>query len=252
MVIMNGNESSLMNLRGRRGLVTGSSGGMGRAIAVALAGAGVDLALVGRNQDKTTETVNACIEKGVRAIPIICDISRMDQLEVLVQKVVEELSGLDFLVNCAGSHVVGKAYEVDLKTWDNELDINFRAPYHLARFALPEIIKNPGGAVINIGSITVPYRGGGMAAASKRALGGYAEALFEDVREYGIKVCTIHPGFVNTPMVHSDRLDPARMIQPDDIARTVLFVLSMPETACPTEITIRPQRSPYFSKSGDG
>lgn len=239
------NGISSANLRGRRGLVTGSSGGMGRAIAVALAGAGVDLVLVGRNQDKITETATACIEKGVRAVPMICDVAQMDRLENLVQQAIQELGGLDFLVNCAGSHVVAKAHEADLEAWDNELDINFRAPYHLARFALPEIIKNPGGAVINIGSITVPYRGGGMAAASKRALGGYAEALFEDVREFGTRVCTIHPGFVNTPMVRSDRLDPARMIQPGDIARTVLFVLSMPETACPTEITIRPQRSPY-------
>jgi NADP-dependent 3-hydroxy acid dehydrogenase YdfG len=66
------------------------------------------------------------------------------------------------------------------------------------------------------------------------------------VREYGTKVCTIHPGFVNTPLVSSDRLDRGLMIQPEDIARTVRFVLMMPETACPTEITIRPQRSPYL------
>ena len=87
--------------------------------------------------------------------------------------------------------------------------------------------------------------GAGMRLAVYRALAGYAEALFEDVRESGTKVCTIRPGFVNTSLAASDRLDPALMIQPDDIARTVLFVLTMPETACPTEITIRPQRSPY-------
>ena len=75
---------------------------------------------------------------------------------------------------------------------------------------------------------------------------GFAEALFEDVRESGTKVCTIRPGFVNTSMAASDRLDPALMIQPEDIARAVLFVLTMPETACPTEITMRPQRSPYI------
>jgi len=74
---------------------------------------------------------------------------------------------------------------------------------------------------------------------------GFCEALFEDVREFGTKVCVIRPGFVDTPMARSDRLDRARMIDPADIARTVVFVLTMPDTACPTEITIRPQRSPY-------
>jgi NADP-dependent 3-hydroxy acid dehydrogenase YdfG len=72
--------------------------------------------------------------------------------------------------------------------------------------------------------------------------------LFEDVREFGTKVCTIRPGYVNTPMVRSGGVDRDRMIQPDDIARTVLFVLTMPETACPTEITIRPQRTPYTDR----
>jgi len=65
------------------------------------------------------------------------------------------------------------------------------------------------------------------------------------VREFGTKVCTIRPGWVNTPLVTADGIDPALMIQPEDIAQTVLFVLSLPETACPTEITILPQRSPY-------
>ena len=82
--------------------------------------------------------------------------------------------------------------------------------------------------------------------AANRGGDGLCEALFEDVREFGTKVCTIKPGWVNTPLVEDVAdVDPALMIQPEDIAQTVLYVLSMPETACPTEITILPQRSPY-------
>ena len=78
--------------------------------------------------------------------------------------------------------------------------------------------------------------------------GEEAEALFEDVREFGTKVCTIKPGWVNTPLVQKNEgIDPALMIQPEDIAQTVLFLISMAATACPTEITILPQRSPYTS-----
>ncbi|MCZ6837833.1 MAG: short-chain dehydrogenase, partial [Alphaproteobacteria bacterium] len=102
-----------------------------------------------------------------------------------------------------------------------------------------------GGAIIKIGSIPSSYSGAGAFLATSRGLDGYADAMFEDIREYGTKVCTIRPGFVNTPLVDSNRLDRSRMIQPEDIARTVLFVLKMPGSTCPTEITLRPQRPPY-------
>jgi len=233
-------------LKGRKALVVGASGGMGRAIATALSAEGVSCALIGRDQGKTTEAAVACAEAGTPAYPIVRDIGQIETIEYAVRNAIEELGGLNILINCAGIYVAAKAHEVDLAAWDEKLDINFRAIYHLARHALPEINKTPGGAIIGIGSITSPYAGAGMHLAATRALAGFAEALFEDVRESGTKVCTIRPGFVNTSMAASDRLDPALMIQPDDIARTVLFVLTMPETACPTEITIRPQRSPYF------
>ncbi len=125
------------------------------------------------------------------------------------------------------------------------LDTIFRGFVHLCRHALPLVNESDAGAVVTIGSVTTAYPGAGMHLGARRALQGYCEALFEDVREFGTKVCVINPGYVNTPMVSSDRLDRNRMIQPEDIARTLLFVLDMPATACPTEITIRPQRTPY-------
>ena len=84
-----------------------------------------------------------------------------------------------------------------------------------------------------------------MHTAGTQAIQGYFKVVFEDVREYGTKVSTIRPGFVKTPMSQSDRLDSDLMIQPGDIADTVLFILKMPGTTCPTDIELRPQRSPY-------
>jgi NADP-dependent 3-hydroxy acid dehydrogenase YdfG len=234
------------SLAGQKALVVGASGGIGLATATALSAAGVSCALIGRDEGRTTQAANTCAKAGTPACPIVCDIGQIETIEDAVRHAIEELDGLNILINCAGIYVAAKAHEVDLAAWDEKLDINFRAIYHLARHALPEINKTPCGAMVSIGSLTVPYSGAGMHLAVYRALAGYAEALFEDVRESGTKVCTIRPGFVNTSLAASDRLDPALMIQPDDIARTVLFVLTMPETACPTEITIRPQRSPYF------
>lgn len=233
------------SLTGQRALIVGATGGMGLASALALSKVGVQCGLIGRDKIRTTKAAETCTKAGTAAIPIICDISRIDDLEAMARQAISKLGGLNYLVNCSGVHIKAKAHEADLASWDEKLNINFRAIYHLARHTLPEINKNPGGAIINIGSITSAYSGAGLHLAVKRALSGYAEALFEDVREHGTKVCTIHPGYVNTSMARSDRLDPEKMIQPEDIAQAILFVLGMPSTACPTEITIRPQYSPY-------
>jgi NADP-dependent 3-hydroxy acid dehydrogenase YdfG len=243
----NSDRAADPRLEGRKALIVGAYGGMGRAVALALAREGVACALMGRDREKSMETAKECAEAGTAGLPVVCDIARTETIERAVRQAIDGLGGLNFLVNCAGSYQTTTADKGALETWDRVLDVNLKGTYHLARHALPEINKSPGGAIIKIGSIASSYSGAGAFLATTRGLDGYADALFEDVREYGTKVCTIRPGFVNTSMVASDRLDPGLMIQPEDIARTVLFVLTMPENACPTEITIRPQRSPYRS-----
>ncbi len=220
---------------------------MGSAVAVALAREGVACALMGRSRERLMETAKTCAEAGTAAFPVVCDIAQTETIESAVRQAVDALGGLNFLINCAGFYQKTTADQGALETWDRILDVNLKGTYHLARHALPEINKSPGGAIIKIGSFPSSYSGAGAFLATTRGLDGYADALFEDIREYGTKVCIIRPGFVNTSLAASNRLDPALMIQPEDIARTVLFVLTMPETACPTEITIRPQRSPYHN-----
>ena len=234
-----------IQLHGRKALIVGGSGGMGRSIATALAAEGMACAVLGRSAEALAQTVEACRAAGADAHSVLCDLSRTDGLEAATAEAIDRLGGLNALINCAGAHERGKGHEVELAAWDRVLDTNLRAHYHLCRHALPEINKQPGGAVIKIGSITASSSGAGMHVAASQALDGFSQALFEDVREFGTKVCVIRPGFVNTRMSSSDRLDSQKMIQPEDIARTILFVLSMPATACPTEIVLRPQRTPY-------
>jgi NAD(P)-dependent dehydrogenase (short-subunit alcohol dehydrogenase family) len=87
---------------------------------------------------------------------------------------------------------------------------------------------------------------GAAYSASKFGLIGFTQSLYEEVREHGIKVSVILPGFVDTPMIPPVKhLDRSKMIQADDVAQAVLFVLNAPATACPVEMTIRPQKTPY-------
>lgn len=229
-----------------KALVVGANGGMGSAIAIALAEAGIDTALMGRNEAAINAVAETCRNDTAASYPVICDISKIETIEAAVNEAIDKLGGLNYLVNCAGISANGKLHETDLAGSEAILDTNLRAFLYLARYALPEINKQPGGAVIKIGAVNHPYSGVNTYLAASQGGEGLAEALFEDVREYGTKVCTIRPGWVNTPLVTSDEgIDPGLMIQPGDISQTVLYILSMAETACPTEITILPQRSPY-------
>lgn len=229
-----------------KALIIGATGGMGRAIATGLAATGIDCALMGRNEAAINAIVNQCIEAGATAHPVVCDIAQVSTIETAVASAIETLGGLNYLINCAGISNEGKLHEVDPAQCDRIIDTNLRAHYYLVRYAAPEINKTPGGAIIKIGAVHHPYSGVNTYLAANLGGNGYAEALFEDVREFGTKVCTIRPGWVNTPLVTDEAgIDKSLMIQPDDILHTVLFMLTMPETACPTEITILPQRSPY-------
>jgi NADP-dependent 3-hydroxy acid dehydrogenase YdfG len=229
-----------------KAIVVGANGGMGKAVALALAQQGIELALIGRNEQAITALAQACTEAGTKAFPLVCDIARTATIESVVADAIAGLGGLNYLINCAGISKEGRLHETDLADCDAILDTNLRSHLYLARYATPEINRNPGGAVIKIGAVHHPYSGASTYLAANLGGEGLAEALFEDVREFGTKVCNIKPGWVNTPLVKSEGIDKALMIQPEDIAQTVLFVMSMPQTACPTEIVILPQRSPYL------
>jgi NADP-dependent 3-hydroxy acid dehydrogenase YdfG len=232
-------------LSSRKGLVIGANGGIGSAVALALSQHGVELALVGRNQAAIEKIADTCKDTDTRSLPLVCDITEPDNIETTVNTAIEQLGGLNYLINCAGISAEAKLHETDFASSLAILDTNLRAHLYFARHALPEINRHTGGAVVKIGAVDHPYSGANTYLAASRGAEGLAAAMFEDVREFGTKICTIRPGWVNTALVQADGLDPALMIQPNDIAQTVLFVLSLPDTACPTEITLLPQRSPY-------
>jgi len=240
-------------LSSQKAIVVGASGGIGSAVARALASHGVAAALVGRNEAELNAVAQNCVEAGADSFPLYCDISQISTIESTVDQAIGRLGGLNYLINCAGISAVNcaaiaaseKLHETDLASSEAIMNTNFRAQMYFARYALTQINKNTGGAVIKIGAVNHPFSGVNTYLAANLGGEGLAEAMFEDVREFGTKVCTIKPGWVNTPLVPTDSIDPSLMIQPEDIAKTVIFVLSLPDTACPTEITILPQRSPY-------
>ncbi len=229
-------------------IVTGAGRGIGRAIARLAAGEGCRTMLASRSAEQLAAVQAEIAARGGQASWLRTDLSSQEDITALVRQTLDRFGAIDFLVNNAGWGIKAKIAKARVQDWEQTLRVNLLAPMILSQLVLPALMARQGGAVVNIASISGRAGQGGAAAyaASKAGLIGFSQSLFEEVREHQIKVAAIVPGFVDTEMIpRVRRLDRARMIRPEDVAQAVLFVLTAPPTACPVEITVRPQRTPY-------
>lgn len=224
-------------------LLTGASGGIGECLAGTLDNLGYRCALVARSQDKL-ESIKSRL--GEQHEVFVCDLADLAAAARLVTEVIEQMGRLDVLINNAGVGGGGAVHKADPQTAHRAMHINLLAPMQLTHDAAPHLCKSDQGTVINVVSISGQQAspGSGAYAASKHGLLGWSHASFEDLRDHGVKVCAICPGFVNTPMTSQAKADHDLMLQPADVAFTVKYVLESAATACPVEITLRPQRNP--------
>lgn len=238
----------MTTLAGKVVLVTGAGRGIGKAVSLLLAQAGCRVVLVSRSRDQL-DAVAAIIEKDKgEAFSVPADLTQDDEVARLVDSIREHWGSVDILVNNAGWGKRAPVVRAKIEDWDRTFRVNLRAPMLLAHLLMPDMIAKGAGAVINIGSISgkTGEANGSAYSASKFGLIGFTQSLYEEVREYGIKVAVILPGFVDTPLIPPNRqLERSKMIRAEDIAQTVHFILTAPPTCCPVEITVRPQKSPY-------
>lgn len=227
-------------------LITGASRGIGRAIALRLAGMGYDVFLLARNASALDETVQACRALGVQAGCLAGDLSDEAYMDAAMRDARSTLGEVGVLINNAGTAAGQAVQQADTQAWKTVMDLNFTAVVYLCRHLLPEMIERQTGAIINISSISGRNTdaGSGIYSATKHALNGLSGCMFEDVRDYGIKVSTLMPGFVDTDLTQGLGLNPDHMIGADDVADAVQYVLSASARVCPTEIVLRPQLRP--------
>ncbi len=237
----------MTNIEGKVALVTGAGRGIGRAVSLLLGKSGCRVVLAARTGDQLEEVQKEISARGGEALSIPTDLTKDEEINGLVGKIQQTWESVDILVNNAGWGKRAPVVKAKVEDWDQTFRLNLRAPMLLAKLLLPHMIEKGDGAVINIGSVSgkTGEANGAAYSASKFGLIGFTQSLFEEVREYGIKVAVILPGFVDTPLIPPNRqLDRSKMIQAEDIAQAVHFVLTSPPTSCPVEITIRPQRIP--------
>ncbi len=194
----------MFDLTGKRALVTGASGGIGREIAKALSGAGARVALSGTRVDALQQTAH---EMAGQNIIIPCNLSREADINKLVPDAEAALGGLDILINNAGLTRDNLFVRMKDEEWDEVLAVNLTAAFRLTRAVLRGMMKQRYGRIIGIASVVgvVGNPGQGNYAASKAGLIGMSKALAHEVASRNITVNTIAPGFIGSAM--TDELD---------------------------------------------
>ncbi|MFT3737781.1 MAG: SDR family oxidoreductase [Breznakibacter sp.] len=225
-------------------LVTGSSRGIGKAIALQLAKDGYCVAVTGTNEELLADVVDAIKSENGQAEAFACDLASYQlSPQMLIDDVVGHLGRLDVLVNNAGLAWADSFENIMPFDYERIMCLNLKVPLFLTQAALPYLFKSDEKAIVNISSVVghKAYANQTLYAASKHALNGLMSALAKEYRHKGLVVHNVSPGGVATEMIKTARpdLDPATLIDPADVARTVSFLLSLKGTAQIDEIKIR-------------
>jgi len=239
---------SEMNLKNKSAIVTGGTKGIGRGIAEALRRESVSVCIAARNQSEIDAAVKDLNQGDQgRAVGFVCDVRDYDQVKAMIGYTVEELGGLDILINNAGIGIFQKVEDTTPEDFRAVLETNVFGVFHCCHEAIPQMKKRGGGYIINISSLAGVNAHPQMAAynASKFGLNGFSEALMQEVRHDNIKVSYIMPGSVNTEFGGDSPSDEKNwQLTPPDIARVVIDLLHHDDRSLPSRVEIRPSKPP--------
>ena len=223
----------MREFRGKQALVTGAASGIGRALAVALADAGTDLWLLDVDARRLIKVLEEVRERGVRARPLLADLTRREDIDFAADTILASPEGLDLLINNAGIAYYGGAHKMSSEQWDELLSINLLAPIHLTQRLLQHVRSRPDTHIVNMCSIAGLVAGGRFTAyhTSKFGLFGYTQALRAEYTRKGLGVTAICPGPVRTNLYRNCETvdgkgapEPPRWLcaTPEQVARVTL------------------------------
>ncbi|WP_238005424.1 SDR family NAD(P)-dependent oxidoreductase [Dactylosporangium sp. AC04546] len=230
-----------MNLAGKRAIVTGAAGALGRVIADHLAAAGADVAGLDLNADGLATVADQVRKHGVEALAVPADLTDFAAVDAAAGRVVDAWGGVDILVNGAGGGAVAPFHEMTAQVWATQIDRNLTTVFNVTRAVLPSMLAQRHGRIVNIASIAA-VSGGRLVrnatayAAAKAGVIGLTKALAIEVAEAGVTVNCLAPGAQATPGRDRDTPQrreellaqiPTRLLgEPDHLAETVVFLAS--------------------------
>jgi len=224
-----------MDLSTQLAVITGATEGIGRAVASALGKAGT--------ASNVSSTVADLKREGIDAVGSPCDVSDAAAVGRFAEFVRRERGDPQILINNAGIGIFAPLSQLSLEEWDRLMGVNLRSLYLVTRAFLDGITRSAG-SIVNIGSLAGRngLEGGTAYCASKHALLGFSKSLMLEVRKSGTRVIAICPGSVSTGFGNrtAKRANEERVLSPEDVARTVLDVLTLPRRALISELDLRP------------
>jgi len=231
------------DLKGKIAIVTGARRGMGRSHVLKLAEAGAKVVVSDISQEECQLVVDELKKTGGEGLAVKCDISKKAEVEEMVKKTVEKFGKVDILVNNAGICQFKSFLELTEEEWDRTLDINLKGYFLCAQAAAKEMVKQKSGVIINIAYVAMGQQGIGFPniahyCASKGGIVGMTEALAVELAPYNIRINSISPGMIETPMIDPVTKDPKmkeailarvpmrRVGKPEEVSNLVLFLAS--------------------------
>ncbi|HLF14108.1 MAG TPA: SDR family NAD(P)-dependent oxidoreductase [Bacteroidota bacterium] len=233
-----------MTLAGKVALVTGAGRGIGRSIAMALAGEGASIAVSARTQSQIDEVASAIRSSGGKAAAVRTDMRDAGQVARLAETTLKEFGRIDILVNNAGLGHFARVEQLSAADFDEMWEVNVRGVFLLTKAVLPMMSAQRSGDIVNIASLAGrnSFAGGAGYSATKWALIGFGRSLMLEVRENNIRVITLCPGSVDTGFAGPGQAPARPGVIPTagDIAAVALDALRMPRNVMVSEIDIRP------------
>jgi 3-oxoacyl-[acyl-carrier protein] reductase len=244
---MNSVPTDIHPLAGQVAIITGAGRGIGAAIARELSKLGATAVVCGRTRAALESTAKSIAQAGGKAEAIVCDVTSLESVEAAAKQVENSFGRADILVNNAGiGGFGGPLHQLSPDGWDHILNTNLRGVFYAVRAFAPLMIRARSGHIINISSLAGKNAlpNGAAYAASKWGLNGLSYSLAEELRSQNIRVAVVCPGSTNTDLSPHAGKDPAKMLQPEDVAHAVAMLVTQSPQSFVSEILMRPTQKP--------
>ncbi|WP_150867858.1 SDR family oxidoreductase, partial [Staphylococcus aureus] len=202
-------------------VVTGAGSGIGEAIATLLHEEGVKVILAGRNKDKLQNVANQLAQDSVKVVPT--DVTKKEEVDELIKIAQQTFGGLDIVINSAGQMLSSKITDYQVDEWDSMIDVNIKGTLYTAQAALPTMLEQSSGHLINIASISgfEVTKSSTIYSATKAAVHTITQGLEKELAKTGVKVTSISPGMVDTAITATYNPTDRKKLEPQDIAEAV-------------------------------